>query len=145
MRKTALPHRLKTALKKAGIKTAARLGIHGALATSGLASFGIGTAVGAGLALGEAGIRYASWDNINENQDQFIHNVLNAVQKGGNGELQYKSADGSVTTNAAFLKKIKFHENKNELIEFLYGLIEGEGSTIELSVPERQAWNELKR
>jgi hypothetical protein len=61
--------------------------LQGALSLSGAASFGIGTAVGAGLALGEAGIRYASWDNINENQDQFIHNVLNAVQKGGNGEL----------------------------------------------------------
>lgn len=121
----------KALLKQAGKKIGVRAGLQAALLTSGAYTAGLGTLAGLALGGAEAGIRYASYDNINEDRLGFIHNLLNAVAKGGQGELHTKLH--GVSGNAELLQNLDYNSKKNYYVKGLYDMFK----------QDRNLWNQL--
>ena len=121
----------KAMLKQAGKKIGVRAGLQTALLTSGAYTAGLGTLAGLALGGAEAGIRYASYDNINEDRIGFIHNLLNAVAKGGQGELHTKLH--GVSSNAELLQNLDYNSKKNYYVKGLYDMFK----------QDRNLWNQL--
>lgn len=121
----------KAMLKQAGKKLGVRAGIQAALLTSGAYTAGLGTLAGLALGGAESGIRYASYDNINEDRLGFIHNLLNAVAKGGQGDLHTKLH--GVSSNAELLQNLDYNSKKNYYVKGLYDMFK----------QDRNLWNSL--
>lgn len=121
----------KAMLKQAGKKLGVRAGLQTALLTSGAYTAGLGTLAGLALGGAEAGIRYASYDNINEDRLGFIHNLLNAVAKGGQGDLHTKLH--GVSSNAELLQNLDYNSKKNYYVKGLYDMFK----------QDRNLWNSL--
>lgn len=121
----------KALLKQAGKKLGVRAGLQAALLTSGAYTAGLGTLAGLALGGAEAGIRYASYDNINEDRIGFIHNLLNAVAQGGQGELHTKLH--GVSGNAELLQNLDYNSKKNYYVKGLYDMFK----------QDRNLWNQL--
>ena len=131
---------IKAAGKKLGVKAATNL----ALLSSGAATMGLGTLVGAALGLAESGIRYASYDNVNEDRLGFIRNVLNAVANRGQGELAVDLA--GVSGNSEFLSNIDYNNKKAYYIKGIYDMLKNDPDLWnQLSAQEKATFKAMKR
>lgn len=82
-------------------------------------------------------IRYAFYDNVNEDRIGFIHNLLNAVRNKGQGELHTKLS--GVSGNADLLSKLKYNEKKAYYVKGLYDMFKNDPSLWEELSPEEKA------
>lgn len=129
---------LKGVVKKAAISGGVRAGIHGTLASTG-----IGALIGAGLGLSEAGIRYASYDNINEDIPGFVHNLLGAVSN-VSGQLHTKLH--GVHNNAQLLQNLDYNNQKDEYTKLLFQLFnQNPDLWNQLSQQEKNTFIAMKR
>lgn len=131
---------IKAAGKKLGVKAATNL----ALLSSGAATMGFGTLVGVAAGLAEAGIRYASYDNVNEDRIGFIRNVLNAVANHGQGELVVPLH--GVSGNSEFLTNIDYDNKKTYYIKGIYDMLKNDPNLWnQLSAQEKATFKAMKR
>ena len=129
---------LKAAMKKAGIKGGLRLGIQGTLASTG-----IGALIGGALGLSEAGIRYANYDNINEDIPGFVHNLLGAVSN-ISGQLHTKLH--GIHNNAQLLQNLDYNNKKDEYTKLLFQLFnQNPDLWNQLSQQEKSTFIAMKR
>lgn len=134
----------KAAVKQVAKKAGTRVAAHLALLGSGAFSVGIGTALGAAAGLAESGIRYANYDNVNENRIGFIRNILNAVANHGQGELAVDLA--GVSGNSEFLTNIDYNNKKAYYIKGIYDMLKNDPNLWnQLSAQEKATFKAMKR